>query len=73
MHTGQFGSCCKDLNDAMTSPPQPLFRVQDNGVLYLTVGYAETPQGVAWYDQAPLFCPLCGIQIQNREDIRKSS
>lgn len=42
----QFGSCCKDLNDAMNSPRSSLFRVEDNGVLYLTIGYANTPEGV---------------------------
>ena len=52
MHNEQFGSCCKALRDAMASPPISLFRVEDNGVLYLTIGYAQTPQGVAWFDQA---------------------
>jgi len=50
-----FASCCKDLSDAMTSPSISLFRVENNGVLYLTVGYAQTPQGVAWFDQTLLF------------------
>jgi len=70
MGNPDFGNCCKDLNDAMTSVPHSLFRVEDNGILYLTIGYAETPQGAAWFDQAPLFCPFCGIQIQNREEIK---
>jgi len=73
MHREQFGSCCKDLSDAMTSPSISLFRVEENGVLYLTVGYAQTPQGVAWFDQALLFCPFCGSQIQEREEIRTES
>ena len=73
MHNGKFGSCCKDLDDAMTSPPNSLFRVDESGVLYLTVGYAETPQGVGWFDQAPLFCPFCGVKIQDREEIRRKS
>ena len=30
-----------------------------------------TPQGVAWFDQAPLYCPFCGLQIQDREEIRQ--
>ena len=72
MHNEQFGSCCKDLRDAMASPPISL-RVGDNGVLYLTIGYAQTPQGVAWFDQALLFCPFCGLQIQEREEIRTRS
>lgn len=73
MYKGPFGSCCKDLNDAMTSPPASLFRAEDNGVFYLTIGYASTPEGVAWFDQAPLFCPFCGVQIQDREEIRNKS
>ena len=73
MQTGKCGSCCKDLNDAIHSPPNSLFRVEDNGVLYLTIGYADTPQGVAWFDQAPLYCPFCGLQIQDREETRKRS
>ena len=63
-----FGSSCKDLDDAMHSPAHSLFRVEDDGVLYLTIGYAETPQGTAWFDQA-----FCGMQIQDREEIRTRS
>jgi hypothetical protein len=71
---GKFGTCCKDLGDAMSSPPQSLFRVEDNGVLYLSIGYAETNEGLGWFDQAVLFCPFCGRQLQDRETIaRKAS
>jgi hypothetical protein len=65
-----FGACCRDLNDAMTSPPQSLFRVEENGVLYLTVGYTPTEQGVAWFDGAVIYCPFCGKQLQDRGTIR---
>jgi hypothetical protein len=68
----RFGSCCKDLGEAMTAPPQSFFRIEDNGVFYLTVGFAKTPEGTAWLDQAVLYCPFCGAQLQNREQIRKS-
>jgi hypothetical protein len=71
MERNRFGSCCKDLTDAMTAPPQSLFRVEENGVLYLTVGYARTEQGTAWFDQAVIFCPFCGSRIQDREEIRR--
>ncbi|PYS81089.1 MAG: hypothetical protein DMF67_18220 [Acidobacteria bacterium] len=57
----------------MTAPPQSLFRVEENDVLYLTVGYAQTEQGTAWFDQALIFCPFCGSQIQDREKIRRKS
>jgi len=57
----------------MTAPPQSPFRVEENDVLYLTVGYAQTEQGTAWFDQAVIFCPFCGSQIQDREKIRRKS
>jgi hypothetical protein len=69
--TQPFGTCCKDLGDAMHAPPTSLLRVEENGVLYLAVGYAKTDRGIGWYDQAVLFCPFCGAQLQNREEIRK--
>ena len=66
-----FGSCCTDLWDAMHDPPQSLFRVEENGVLYLSVGYAQAPQGVGWFEQAVIFCPFCGARLQDRDEIRR--
>ena len=71
MSNHTFGSCCVDLSEAMTRPPNSFFRVEENGVLYLTIGYMPTDQGSAWFDQAVLFCPFCGSQLQNREEIRR--
>ena len=65
-----FGSCCADLAEAMAAPPVSLFRVEANGVLYLAAGYAETAQGLAWFDQAVLHCPFCGTELQTRAQIR---
>ena len=62
-----FGSCCKDLADAMSGLPTSFFRVEQNGVLYLTVGYVRTDDGPGWFDQAVLFCPFCGRELQTRE------
>jgi hypothetical protein len=56
----------------MTAPPQSFFRIEDNRVFYLTVGFSQTPQGTAWFDQAVLYCPFCGVQLQDREQIFKS-
>ena len=67
--TKAFGTCCRDLAEAMQAPPNPLLRVEENGVLYLAVGFVTTEQGVGWYDQAVLFCPFCGERLQDREDI----
>jgi hypothetical protein len=68
-HSGKFGTCCKDLADAMTLPPEKFFRVEENGVLYFTVGYMPTDQGPGFYDQAVIFCPFCGKQLQSKEAI----
>jgi hypothetical protein len=70
-HTN-FGDCCKDLKDAMTSPPNSFFRVEENGVLYLTVGYIATQQGPGWFDQAVIFCPFCGQKIQSKDEIARA-
>jgi len=55
----------------MNEPPNSLFRVEDNGVLYLTVGYVLTDEGPGWFDQAALFCPFCGAGLQTKEQIRE--
>ena len=72
MNTKAFGSCCGDLRDAMKTPPNSFFRVEGNGVLYLTIGYGQTEQGRAWFDQAVLYCPFCGAELQDRDEIRAS-
>jgi hypothetical protein len=65
--TKPFGSCCTDLREAMTQPPNSMFRVdEETGVLYLSVGYVETEDGPGWMDQAVMFCPFCGATLQTR-------
>lgn len=68
----EFGSCCEDLADAMHQVPESFFRVEKNGVLYLTVGYIRTEQGPGWFDQVVLFCPFCGRELQTREAVAKA-
>lgn len=65
----EFGTCCQDLKDAMTSPPNSFFLVDENEILYLTVGYIQTDQGPGWFDQAVIYCPFCGKLLQDREEI----
>lgn len=65
-----FGSCCKDLGDAMNLPSNSFFRIEENGVLFLTIGYTQTDEGTGWFDQAVIFCPFCGQELQDREDIK---
>jgi hypothetical protein len=64
-----FGSCCNNLKAAMTEVPSSAFRVEDSGVLYLTVGRVDTDEGPAFFDQAVLFCPFCGTSLQTAESI----
>ena len=68
----QFGGCCADLKRAMELEATRLLRIEDNGVLYLSVGVAETPDGLGWFDQAVLFCPFCGKALQSRDAIARA-
>ena len=73
IHRGSFGSYCGELEDAMKTPPNSMFRVQSNGVLYFTIGDVKTGHGPGWFDQAVIFCPFCGKQLQSKEGIAKSA
>jgi hypothetical protein len=66
-----FGACCTDLGDAIQKPPTSFFMVEENGVLYLSVGYVTTKQGPGFFDQAVIFCPFCGARLQDRDEIRR--
>ena len=68
-HDGPFGSCCKDLADAMKMPPNSFFNEAENGVLFLTVGYMQTVDGPGWFDQAVFHCPFCGVLLQTRDGV----
>jgi hypothetical protein len=68
----EFGSCCEDLKTAMQHPPNSFFSVEENGVLYLTVGYVATEDGPGFFDQAVMYCPFCGTKLQDKDEIRRS-
>ena len=70
---GEFGSCCKDLRVALHEVPKSLFHVSDEGVLYGSVGIAETEDGVGWFDQPVIFCPFCGRRLQDKDDIARKA
>jgi hypothetical protein len=69
-YKGEFGSCCKDLHDAMNIPPNSFFHVSDEGVLYQTVGYVNTEYGPGWFDQAVIYCPFSGHKLQDKAEIK---
>jgi hypothetical protein len=66
-------NCCRDLQEATTSPDNSFFRIEENGVLFLTIGYTQTEQGTGWFDQAILYCPFCGKTLQTRDEIALKS
>lgn len=65
--SSEFGSCCKDLKDAMTLPKHSFFQKAESGVLYMAVGYVETEEGTGTFEQAVIFCPFCGTKLQERD------
>ena len=69
MQANNFGSCCSDLTNAMTGVPNSFFRVEDNSILYFSVGYVETDNGTGFFDQAVLYCPFCGKKLQTKAKI----
>jgi hypothetical protein len=66
-------SCCQNLSDAITKTPNSLFRFEENGVCYLAVGYMQTEEGTGWFEQALIFCPFCGKQLQDEEEIKQQA
>jgi hypothetical protein len=67
----EFGSCCKDLAEAISlEKRKSFFRMEENGVLYLTIGYLTTKDGTGWFDMAVIYCPFCGSKIQHKESLK---
>ncbi|MEO0617930.1 MAG: hypothetical protein AAFZ01_01480 [Pseudomonadota bacterium] len=68
------------MNDILTSEDfSATFEVEpESGVLFMAVGQAEIePENegdegdIAWFDQAVMFCPFCGTQLQTPEEIEE--
>jgi hypothetical protein len=68
----EFGSCCEGLKDALTNEDfEPLFQVDDAGVLYMSVGLMD-PEGEDepnMVDHPVYFCPFCGTKLQTEEEV----
>jgi hypothetical protein len=79
LYTGDFGTCCNDLKDAMdtTKVTNSFFRVDENKILYQTVGYIETNgsdyNGKGYFEQAVIYCPFCGKKLQDKNEIKKKA
>lgn len=72
--TPSLGSCCNELAEALAGEGfDPLVTVNENGVIYLTVGLvdADDGDGDALVDHPMFFCPFCGTRLQTAEDVRR--
>ena len=61
--------CCQGFQDALQIPGVSSFKVEKNGILFLTIGYTKTNDETSWYEQAVIFCPFCGAQLQDPNEI----
>jgi hypothetical protein len=71
-NTGNFGTCCEGLKDALTSEDfEPLMAVDEAGVLYMSVGLldAQGEDEPNMVDHPMYFCPFCGTKLQSEEDV----
>jgi hypothetical protein len=71
MQSDPFGSCCRELKNALDNTSNPLIRVESDGVLYLHTGFIGAEVGVTLIDQAVIFCPFCGKQLQNKQELAR--
>ena len=68
----EFGSCCESLKDALTNEEfEPLFAVDEAGVLYMSVGVmdAQGEDEPNMVDHPVYFCPFCGTRLQTEEEV----
>lgn len=72
VNQGTFGSCCGDLNDAMSGEEfEPLITVGEDGVLYMSVGLVELDDDEpGMVDHPVFFCPFCGKGLQTAEEVK---
>jgi hypothetical protein len=69
----QFGSGCEGLKDALTNEDfDPLFAVDETGVLYMSVGLMDgdgEDDEPSMVDHPVYFCPFCGTKLQTEEEV----
>jgi hypothetical protein len=66
-----FGSCCESLKAALSGGDfEPLMTIDNDGVLYVTVGLVEMDTDEpGMLDHPMFFCPFCGTRLQNAEQV----
>ena len=68
---GNFGTCCEGLKDVLTNEEfEPLMAVDDQGVLYMSVGMLDAETDEAnMVDHPVYFCPFCGKGLQTEAEV----
>jgi hypothetical protein len=47
--------------------PNSFIKADEEGTLFLAIGYIQTEQGTGWFDHAVIYCPFCGTKLQDRK------
>lgn len=82
-----LGGCCDGMKKAIDGDFRSHFHIQeDNGVLYLSIGHLDIKQGqeympgrtaekdmIGWFDQAVMYCPFCGVELQTKDSIKRGA
>ncbi|MDZ4790485.1 MAG: hypothetical protein SGJ17_04650 [Hyphomicrobiales bacterium] len=58
------GECCETMRGILASDDfEPLFSLEDDGAIYITVGLGETEEdGAGLMDHVMSYCPFCGAK-----------
>ena len=62
------------MTKVLTSAFRPTFRLEDNGIVYLSVGYMLAEDGrTGWFDHRLEYCPFCGRRVQHPGELDASA
>jgi hypothetical protein len=69
--SSKFGGCCDNLKDVMGGDEfEPLIQMDEDGVLYMSVGLVEAEEDEPnMIDHPVFFCPFCGTKLQTPEEV----
>ncbi len=64
------GECCDTMRGILGSDDyEPLFSLEEDGAIYITVGLGETEEdGAGLLDHVMSYCPFCGTRQPEPQD-----
>jgi hypothetical protein len=71
----EFGTCSATLKELLTTKEfSPLIEVGEDGVLYMSVGIAESQKEdeEGMVDYPVFYCPFCGTQLQEPDETKSA-